>query len=68
MSNRLTIETLGDLVDAIRAVDEAESDVLDAERAIEHGGNESTMAGKFATLSAKQRYVTYLREQKVDLV
>lgn len=57
--------TLGELVDKIRALEEAEEDVREAERSLSFGGNESIMAGKKRALDTCERHAAYLRDQPV---
>lgn len=58
--------TLGELHDRLNQLREAEQEVVDAERALSFGGNESTMRGKQESLRQAVREVDRLRDQPLE--
>jgi hypothetical protein len=59
---------LGQLVDAIREVEAAETRIEDADRAVGHGGNENTMRRKHQEADDARQHLADLRAQPTNVV
>lgn len=57
---------LGDLVDNIRRLEEAEGWVAQAKTALQHGGNARTMAAKQETLESAEAMLDRIRDEDVE--
>lgn len=57
---------LGELVDNIRRLEEAESWVAQAKTALKHGGNPHTMAAKQETLDMAEAVLESIRDEVVE--
>jgi len=57
---------LGDLVDNIRRLEEAERCVAQAKTALQHGGNAHIMADKQKTLESAEAMLDRIRDEDVE--
>lgn len=56
--------TLGEVIDLIRQVEQAEAEVEQAEVVLGHGGNAATMQGKTEIFQDAKRYLKHLRDEE----
>lgn len=58
---------LGELVDAIRRVEEAEHELFNARKAVMHGGNEFTMKTKREDVTFCESVLRNIRDEELPL-
>ncbi len=57
---------LGELVDAIRRLEDAERDLEESRRVLRYGGNEATMRGKHETIERAEQWLNEVRNENLS--